>query len=155
MAHSVKKRALFLLSAETPLPWPLLPPLLMWPRCGNVCWSSPLSLVWVSGVGGLQANCALPKGLQQTVETLAPSHRPLHCVNICASGFSKEETEAQISVLEGWSLEAHGNSLSKKNTSHCSSLPHPRQLLPQTGLLHQTWGRSGALPARLQGAAVS
>lgn len=106
MAHSVKKRALFQLSAETPLPWPLLPQLLLWPRCGDVCWSWPLFLVWVSE--GLQANCALPKGLQQTVETLAPSHRPFHCVNICASGFSQEETEAQMSVLEGWSLQETG-----------------------------------------------
>lgn len=57
---------------------------------------------------GLQANCALPKGLQQTVETLAPSHRPFRCVNICAPGFSQEETEAQISVLEGWSLQEAG-----------------------------------------------
>lgn len=133
MAHSVKRRALFQLSAETPLPWPLLPPLLLWPHCGDVCWSWPLFLVWVSE--GLQANCALPKSLQQTVETLVPSHRPFHCVNICASRFSQEETEAQISVLKGGVCRrlAHGDSLSKKNTSRYSSLPHPRQLLPQRG----------------------
>lgn len=127
-------------------------PTLNWPCCGDVCWSWPLSLVWVlGGRWRLQANCALPKGLQQTVETFAPSH----CVNICAFGFSQEETEAQISVLEVRRQLAHGNSLSKMNASRYSCLPHPRQLLPQMGLLHQAWGRCGTLPAWLQVAAVS
>lgn len=134
----------------------------MWTHCGNVCWSWPLSLVWVFGLGRgeLQANCALPKGLQQTVETLAPSHRPLHCVNICAFGFSEEETEAQISVPEGWSLEETGpwEQPFQKGihpiTPLCPSAPSQAAPSPNRAPPSDL-GHSGALPAPLQVPVVS
>lgn len=92
----MRKRALFLLSAETALPRPWLPPFLPWPRCGGH--ALELALAPCVGPGGQRVNHALPEGFQLTVETLAPSPRPFHCANICASCFFQEETEAQMSV---------------------------------------------------------
>jgi len=50
-------------------------------------WGCMLELALVSCVGlrGPEADHVLPKGFQLTVETLAPSPGPFHCVNVCAS----------------------------------------------------------------------